>query len=248
VSRNGLTILLGSFLLFLIQPILGKLLLPVHGGSAGVWTVCLLFFQLLLLAGYAWAHFTRPLWHLGFLLLSLLTLPLGFRQYQPGNPTVAILVSLAMSAGLPYIALAATSPLLQRRLAGDATVYRLYALSNLGSMLALLAYPFAVEPWLPLSSQLSLWTAGYVFFALTWLFNKQQPLTAPAAPAAPGPTLLWIALSACGVALLMASTNQMCQEIAPMPFLWVLPLALYLLSFILCFRYPHFYRRDSMAR
>ena len=165
MNRYGLTIFAGSFLLFLMQPILGKLLLPEYGGSAGVWTVCLLFFQSFLLAGYAWAHVARPRWHVGLLLISLLALPLSLHSVKAG-PTASILATLALTAGLPYIALSATSPLLQRWVEGSATPYRLYALSNLGSMLALFAYPFLIEPWVTTRLQLSLWTAGYLFFAL----------------------------------------------------------------------------------
>jgi hypothetical protein len=242
---HGLTIFVGSFLLFLIQPILGKLLLPENGGSASVWTVCLLFFQTLLLAGYAWAHVTRPRWHIGLLLVSLISLPLTLRQFNAG-PTASIFVTLALSAGLPYIALAATSPLLQKWLPLN---IRLYALSNLGSMLALLLYPFLIEPWLSLRNQLTIWTAGYaVFLALSvWIAWQSRPMPAAAESSAGGPLWLWIALAACGSALLMATTNQMSQEISPTPFLWILPLALYLLSFILCFNHPHFYSRDWMA-
>ena len=252
MTRHGLAIFVGSFLLFLIQPLLGKLLLPVHGGSSGVWTVCLLFFQTLLLAGYAWAHIAKPRWHIALLLISLLCLPLSLHQFAQGGPTASIFVTLALSAGLPYIALAATSPLLQKWLTAEAAPYRLYALSNVGSMLALLAYPFVIEPWLSIRTQLTVWTAGYVFFVLTCVFiawRTHSPAVAAETGSASSasPVWLWIALSACGSALLMASTNQMSQEIAPMPFLWILPLALYLLSFILVFDRPAFYHRDWMA-
>jgi spermidine synthase len=245
VALYGLTIFVGSFLLFQIQPVLGKLLLPVQGGTAGVWTVCLLFFQAFLLAGYAWAHFARPRWHAGLLLISLLWLPLSLRQFH-GGPTASIFVTLVFSAGLPYAALAATSPLLQRWLGADRAPYRLYALSNLGSMLALLSYPLLIEPWLSLRHQLMIWTAGYVVFVGSCVIVAWRSKSPPQRPrlAGSGPVWLWIALAACGSALLMATTNQMSQEIAPMPFLWILPLALYLLSFIVCFGRPNFYTRE----
>lgn len=248
MAAYGLTIFVGSFLLFLMQPMLGKLLLPVHGGSAGVWTVCLLFFQAFLLAGYAWAHIARPLWHLGLLAASLLWLPLSLREFDAG-PTPSIFVSLALSAGLPYIALAATSPLVQRWMAAGGTPYRLYALSNLGSMLALLAYPLVVEPWLSVRHQLTIWTAGYAAFVAACGLVAWKSRSAPAPHGVPvgGPVWLWIALAACGSALLTATTNQMSQEIAPMPFLWILPLALYLLSFIICFDRPQFYHRQWLG-
>ena len=241
-----MTAFLGAFLLFLVQPVLGKLLLPLHGGSAGVWTICLLFFQTFLLAGYAWAHAARPRWHIAFLLVSLLSLPLALHPFEAGRPTLSILVTLALTAGLPYIALAATSPLLQE---WNPDI-RLYALSNLGSMLALLAYPFLIEPWLPVRAQLNLWTAAYLFFVLGCAFTawKSKAQSRPArSSSTAGPVWLWIALSACGSALLMATTNQMSQEIAPIPFLWILPLALYLLSFILVFDRPDFYHREWMG-
>jgi hypothetical protein len=250
VTRHGLTIFVGSFLLFLMQPMLGKLLLPVHGGSAGVWTVCLLFYQAFLLAGYGWAHIARPTWHMVLLLVSLLWLPLSLRQISAG-PTASIFITLALSAGLPYVALAATSPLLQRWSASSAAPYRLYALSNLGSMLALLAYPFAVEPFFSTRNQLTYWTAGYLFFALAGIIaaweRRSSDRSHRSSLVGQGPVWLWIALSACGSVLLMATTNQMSQEIAPMPFLWLLPLAIYLLSFILCFDRPRFYNREWMA-
>ena len=241
MARHGLTIFVGSFLLFLMQPILGKLLLPAYGGSAGVWTVCLFFFQTLLLAGYAWAHVARPRWHIALLLLSLLSLPLALHQFDAG-PTLSILVTLALTAGLPYIALSATSPLLQKW----GAPIRFYALSNLGSMLALLSYPLLVEPWFSLRTQLTIWTAAYLFFVLTCTYTAWQSKVTPQAErlSFSGPVWLWIALSACGSALLMATTNQMSQEIAPMPFLWILPLAIYLLSFIVCFDRPNLYDRQ----
>ena len=162
-----MTVFLGAFLLFLVQPILGKLLLPLHGGSAGVWTICLLFFQTFLLAGYAWAHAARPRGHIALLLVSLLSLPLALHPFEAGRPTLSILVTLALTAGLPYVALSATSPILQKW----SPNIRLYALSNLGSMLALLAYPFLIEPWLPLRTQLDLWTAAYLLFVLSCTFT-----------------------------------------------------------------------------
>lgn len=241
------TIFAGSFLLFLIQPLLGKLILPAHGGTAGVWTVCLLFFQTLLVAGYAWAHVATPRRHIALLVVSLATLPLSLRMLDAG-PTLSILATLALSAGLPYFTLAATSPLLQRWWTGDGEPYRLYALSNLGSLLALAAYPFVIEPWVSLTHQRQLWTAIYVLFAAACAATalRVQPPPAVAAPLSPGPTPWpwWLTLAACGSGLLAAITNQICQEIAPVPLLWILPLAVYLISFILTFDRPAFYRRE----
>lgn len=256
----GLAIAAGSFLLFLVQPVLGKLLLPEHGGSAGVWTACLLFFQLLLVAGYSWAHFARPKWHLALLGVSLLWLPLrdypGLFSSPPLVPEFGIILALAVSASLPYIALAANSSLVQRW-SGAASPYRLYALSNAGSLAALLTYPVLIEPWLSLRSQRYVWSAGYVLFAavaalIAWRRARGPAAEQPAAAATLWPEAgdaagWWLALSACGSALLMAFTNQMCQEIAPIPFLWIAPLVIYLGSFILCFDRPAFYRRGPIA-
>lgn len=259
--RPALAILAGSFLLFLVQPVLGKLLLPAHGGSAGVWTACLLFFQVLLVAGYAWAHWARPWWHLMLLAASLLWLPLAQPAFEPIGaeyPVAAILASLAQTVGLPYIALAANASLVQRW-STAAAPYRLYALSNAGSLAGLLAYPFLVEPWLALRTQLMIWSAGYVAFgalaAMVALAAPSAgsraaaglPASAAAAAAKGDPWWWWLSLSACGSALLMAVTNQMCQEIAPIPFLWIAPLVIYLGSFILCFDRPAAYQRERIG-
>ena len=215
----GLTIFAGSFLLFLVQPLLGKLILPAQGGTAGVWTVCLLFFQTLLVAGYAWAHIATPRRHAVLLLISLASLPLSLRTLDAG-PTLSIFATLALSAGLPYFTLAATSPLLQRWWTGTGEPYRLYALSNLASLLALAAA-----------------CAGTAL-------RVAPPPAAHVSLSGPVPWPWWLALAACGSGLLSAITNQICQEIAPVPLLWILPLAVYLVSFILTFDRPAFYRRE----
>lgn len=253
----ALAILTGSFLLFLVQPILGRLLLPEHGGSAGVWTACLLFFQLLLVAGYAWAHFARPAWHLALVAASLLWLPLQDRAgvaAPAAGPVTAIFSSLLLSASLPYIALAANSSLIQRW-SGAAAPYRLYALSNAGSLAALLAYPILIEPWIPLRSQRYVWSAAYLLFAaltssIAWRARGrawEAPAEAIPQSDSSDPVWWWLLLCACGSALLMAFTNQMCQEIAPIPFLWIAPLVIYLGSFILCFDRPAFYHRERIG-
>jgi hypothetical protein len=276
VLAYALTILLSSFLLFLIQPLAGKHLLPWFGGTSSVWTTCLLFFQVLLLGGYAYAHLivrrlslqAQRRLHTLLLALSVLLLawcaaewgaPLlpeeGWRPADPSRPAARILVLLAASVGLPYFLLATTAPLLQGWLARERTrfeVYRLYAISNLGALAAPLAFVFGIEPNLTLRGQAFSWSAGYILFATgaAYCAAKLRPdphsLAAPAPEAQPrrgGPAWLWFTLSACGSLMLLAATNQMTQEVAAIPFLWVLPLGLYLLSFILVFQSERLYSR-----
>ncbi|MEZ5395077.1 MAG: fused MFS/spermidine synthase [Bryobacterales bacterium] len=267
-------VFLGAFLLFQVQPLLGRYILPWFGGGPSVWTSCLLFFQALLLAGYAYAHGVAsrltPKWqgrlHMGLLLVSLFALPIDpdaevWTGQSYDNPTGTIMLLLLVTAGLPYVILSATSPLLQRWFHWrhpDRSAYRLYALSNAGSLLALLSYPFVVEPLAPVRLQAEMWSWAYAAFVLAcgWCaWGVSRRVAARPEPEAeedgPPPTASelgwWLALSACGSALLMATTNQMSQEVAVVPFLWVLPLSLYLLSFILCFESDRWYRRRPWA-
>ena len=249
-----------SALLFVVQPILAKSLLPRFGGSAGVWIACLLFFQVALLLGYFYAFcLTRylsakaqALVHFGLLTLSVGALPLKPRlEATGGNPTAAILLLLASSVGLPYFVLSATSPLLQSWLAGlrgRHFPYRLFALSNAASLLALLAYPVAIEPFLSTRLQMAWWSGGYL--ALLFLLAvaaagnllQTRPADRPQPIASEPRPWLWIALSACASTLWLAIANYLGQQVAAMPFLWVVPMALYLLSFILCFEADGWYR------
>ena len=259
------TIFLSAFLLFQVQPLVGKLVLPWFGGSAGVWTTCLLFFQTLLLLGYLYAHLVvrhlshrgQVRLHLSLLLAASLTLPLRLHPlFQPtggGEPLGRLLGLLALTVGLPYLLLSTTGPLVQAWVARRGQVpYRLFALSNLASMLALLSYPLLVEPFLPLRAQSWLWSAGFVVFALlvSTLARRnahgvpsseavEEPLAAPSS----GTKALWLICAAVPSILLMAVTTHLSTNVAPIPFLWVLPLGLYLLSFILCFEGTHWYRR-----
>ena len=255
------TIFLSSFLLFLVQPLIARLILPWFGGSAAVWTTCMLFFQVLLLAGYGYAHWvsTRRLYkviHSALLLAAVFTLPIApsesWKPLGTEEPISHILVLLAVAVGLPYFLLASTSPLLQAWYArahphGDP--YRLFAVSNLASLAALIGYPFAVEPVLSASRQVSIWSWLFVAFAvlcgvLAWM-TPQAKLVEEVAqqPAAEKqPLWLWLALSATGSALLLAVTNHLTQNVAAVPLLWLAPLTLYLLTFIIAFEGRGWYR------
>jgi len=262
------TIFSGSLLLFLIQPMMAKAILPWFGGAAGVWACVLFFFQAGLLAGYAYAwwsarHLTpraQAVLHLALLAASLLVLPVAPRaSWKPAGPDDAagrIVMLLAVSVGLPYFLLSANAPLVQvwfaRRLK-PAFPYRLYALSNLASLAALLLYPVAVEPLMPVSLQLRWWSAAYGAFAvLAGAAAVLGPLARSeispeaAKEASSGPTrstrLLWFILAACPSILWMATANTLSQSVAPIPFLWILPLSVYLLTLILCFDREGWYR------
>ncbi len=259
------TIFLSAFLLFQVQPLIAKIILPWFGGTAAVWTVCMLFFQVLLLVGYVYSHAyirlrtrAQRFIHVALLVLAAASLPLSasaaWKPADGADPTWRILGLLATSVGLPYFVLSTTGPLVQAWYARShegASPYRLFALSNLGSMLALLSYPLLVEPWLALGRQTAIWSAGFVLFAfpcavLAWRSRNAEARLSPADEAdKPGPSLqaLWAALAACASTLLLAFTSHMTLNIAAIPFLWVAPLALYLLSFVLCFEASGWYRR-----
>ena len=309
MAAYALTIFTGAFLLFQVQPLIGKYILPWFGGGPGVWTTCMLFFQVLLLGGYAYAHFTsrrlkprtQAIVHLVLLAAALALLPItpgdSWKPHGGGNPTLQILTLLAVSLGLPYFVLSATGPLIQQWFSlaqPGVSPYRLYALSNVGSLLALVSYPFFFETHFTRKTQAGLWAWGlgaYVvccgFCALRLFKSKvQSPKskvqsqkpgvrsqesgvrseaggtpatdngphnTQHATPPAPAPAInsqpstinyfLWLLLPACASVLLLATTNKLCQDVAVIPFLWVAPLALYLLSFIICFDSPRWYVR-----
>jgi hypothetical protein len=267
--RFPLTIFLSAFLLFLVQPLMGRYILPWFGGGPAVWTTCMLFFQTLLLAGYAYAHSLggvqdtrrQATIHIALLACSLLFLPLAPRlgMSSSGDPSVAILLLLCATVGGPYFLLSATGPLLQRWFTfshADHPPWRLYALSNLGSFLALLSYPFLLEPYVRLRTQSWIWSALYLCFALlcAWTAWKFRPLPTAEAVATEDearPTMLtvlfWLGLSASSSTVLLATTNQLSQEIAVNPFLWVIPLSIYLLTFILTFESERWYRRSLFA-
>ena len=283
------TIALSAFLLFLVQPIIAKQILPWFGGTSAVWTTCMVFFQCVLLAGYFYADTLirrvgprrQALVHTALLVVSLAVLPIvpseALKPVDGADPTARILLLLALTIGLPYLMLSTTGPLVQawfaRRYAGR-RVYRLYALSNVASMGALIAYPPLIEPLSSVKVQSWAWSVGYAVFALlaalsAWAAVRQAggadagaadtateaaapPSAATAAPlqeAAPAwhRQGLWLLLSALGSVLLLSTTTHLTQNVASVPFLWVLPLALYLLTFILCFDGEGWYRPRLMA-
>ncbi|MCP4785995.1 MAG: hypothetical protein GY903_25920 [Fuerstiella sp.] len=278
--RYALTIFVSAFLLFQVQPLIGRYILPWFGGGPSIWTSCMLFFQIVLLAGYAYSHLlctrlsrqAQVGTHLSLLALSVLFLPIApsesWKPVGDQSPMLQILLLLLVTVGGPYFMLASTGPLMQRwfhQTSPGRSPYRLYSLSNVGSLLALLSYPLVFEPWLKLRHQVLSWSFVYVVYVAlaTWcairllrhsVFDplsenrnaaSEQTEAPDVAVTAPGwgRMLLWLGLAACGSATLLATTNQLCIDVATVPFLWVLPLGLYLLSFIICFDNPHWYDR-----
>jgi hypothetical protein len=284
-----LTIFLSAFLLFWAQLILGKCILPWFGGTPAVWTTCMLFFQVLLLGGYAYAHWlterrnalAQGLIHCALLLIALVQLayfatiwnsPItpgsSWKPTAQGDPAVHLIKLLGVSVGLPYFVLSATGPLLQawfKRANEGSSPYRLYSVSNLGSFLALFAFPILFEPHLILRAQGRIWSAAYVLFAVvcaacafrlagTRVRSAEEaspsleakPLAFEMDAASPNAMgyFLWFGLPACASVVFLSTTNQLCQDIAVVPLLWILPLAVYLLSFILCFEHQRWYARN----
>ena len=310
-SRNGgfaaasaFVILLSAFLLFQVQPVISKVILPWFGGSPAVWTTCMLFFQVLLLGGYAYAHWLsqapsaarQAAIHVGVLFVAILLLPiLPGDHWKPADsvhPTTRILWLLAAHVGLPYFALSATGPLVQAwfgRVCVGRSPYWLYALSNFGSLAALLSYPFVFEPLMTTRAQGLVWSVSFALFGLAcgaltiraWrtaversegqagepvdgvsastastvntastastasTVNSANTAASLVASDLPGPVdrLSWLFLPALASVGLLAITNHLCQDVAVVPFMWVAPLSLYLLSFILCFGARWWYSR-----
>jgi hypothetical protein len=256
------TIFLSAFLLFQIQPIIARSILPWFGGGPAVWTTCVLFFQAVLLLGYLYAHWLRSRWlHIVLLggslaLLPVIPRPEIWKPLSSSEPAFRILLLLAATVGGPYFLLSSTAPLVQHWFEAQSpgkSPWRLYALSNFASFLALLSYPFAVEPFIRLRMQAWIWSALYGVFALLCGFTawQSQPEKSespvPADAPSVGDILFWIGLAASASTILLATTNQISQEIAVNPFLWVAPLSLYLLTFVLTFENPRWYRRGLIA-
>ena len=265
----ALTVFVSAFLLFLVQPVIAKQILPWFGGSAAVWTTCLVFFQCMLLAGYFYADWTtrklspksQAILHVTLIAVAMVLLPIipdiAWKPSGAEEPGMRILLLLTATIGLPYFLISTTSPLVQAWFSKSypgRSPYRLFALSNLASMIALLGYPFMFEPWITTQQQAMSWSIGFGVFGLlvaasAWLGLGSQDSGKSSAPppysavapdslrTAPtrGDKLTWIALSALGSVLLLAVSNHLTQNISSIPLMWVIPLALYLLTFILCF-------------
>ena len=260
------TISVSAFLLFQVQPMIARMILPWFGGGAAVWITCMLFFQVGLLAGYAYSHasirFLGPraqaLVHILLVVLSLLLLPMmpdpSLKPSEVHHPLSRIFWLLTWTVGLPYFLLSSTTPLIQAWYARgheDALPYRLFSLSNLASLAGLLAYPFLIEPGLALRSQSLIWSALYALFVVLCTigavraaqrspvsgYDGKEPVTptVPASGVGLSECVHWIVLPACASILLLSVTNHLTQNVAPIPLLWILPLGLYLLSFVLCF-------------
>ena len=265
-----LSIFLSAFLLFQIQPIIARYILPWYGGSPTIWTACMMFFQVALLLGYLYAHLLanhvppkrQAGLHLILLTLSLLLLPIGTPEsWTPetsGQPALEILALLSISVGIPFVLISASGPLLQHWFSGvypGKSPFRLYSLSNVGSLAALLTYPVLIEPNFTIDNQAITWSILY--FVLILLFascavlywrrgSDQMTASADQAPIKPVTMLdrtLWVSLAACGSTLLLAITSQISMDVAVVPFLWILPLSIYLITFIICFDKDGWYQR-----
>jgi hypothetical protein len=277
----AICIFLSAYLLFQIQPIISKTLLPWFGGTPAVWSSAMLFFQIVLTGGYAYSNWLvrklnakkQAITHLFLLGISVcLVISLWIVWPSPITPSVTwrsvpviypiptIFLLLVISIGLPFFVLTTNSPLMQawaNRKDPGKSPYWLYALSNIGSILGLLAYPLVVEPMLPLTWQGRIWTAGYILFvilagtnailtykSITRSGEGEKEVSVPDSQKPQKKTqILWLLLSACAALMVLAVTNQITQEVAAIPFLWVLPLTIYLLSFVLTFSGKAWYRR-----
>ncbi len=269
---HALTILLSAFLLFQVQPLLSKWILPWFGGGPAVWTTCVLFFQTALFAGYAYAHVSERCLpvrvgiavHLALILAAAWLLPIApgdrWKPEGSGDPTGRILLLLTVTVGAPYVLLSSTGPLVQAwfaRAYPDRSPYRLYALSNVGSLAALLTYPFVVEPLWGLRTQSTAWMGMFLAFAVLYAAGAISVAGIGRAEVTGGATdepapsrrrkALWIILPAFASGMLLATTQQLCQDVAVIPFLWILPLAVYLVSFILAFDRPGWYSPRIIA-
>jgi len=269
----SITIFSGSFLLFQLQLLTGKLLLPGFGGDPLVWNSCILFFQAVLLAGYIYAHGLtslcakyQRLLHVVLLLCSFPLLlgffPAGWKPADGHVSPLEIMRLLGSAIGLPYLLLSASAPLLQswhvQRFPGISP-WPLYALSNFASLLALVSYPLLVEPLLTLPAQSLAWKWGFGFYVLlcgccalavrtkcdnsVCQITEASPVISSPVPIPPRNLLLWFLLSACGSAMLLVVTSDLSTLIAPVPLIWMMPLVVYLLTFIACFARKRSYSR-----
>jgi SAM-dependent methyltransferase len=267
-SLYGLTIFLSAFLLFVVEPMAAKQLLPTLGGSSAVWTTCLVFFSVMLLLGYLYAHWIstnfkpvrQAIIHIVLLTAALMTLGVHVRPGPTAvsyHPAVTVFRVLVTVIGLPYLALSATTPLLTAWYAGSFgsdSPYRLFALSNLASLLALGSYPLLIEPGLTMRQQTGLWSGGFLLFAvlcgaIAWQGRRRVASPIPEEAALSGhPEPFWFLLALGGGMMLTAVTSHMSANLAAIPLLWLPPLALYLLTFILAFQGAWLPVRQSMLR
>ncbi len=285
IAAYAITIFTSAFLLFQVQPLISKFILPWFGGSPAVWTAAMLFFQVVLFAGYLYAHLTstylkaRGQFVLHLTLLAFAAALTLYTQISPSeslkptgdekSPLLQILMLLAMTVGIPYFALSSTGPLLQKWFSDafeGASPYRLFALSNVGSLLALLSYPFFFEIYWDSRQQAYMWSIGFAVFAICcgfcawWTFRARQshaavaarlPSHSAAAATEAAPTwwlrAVWIALPALASVMFLAITNEVCQNVATVPLLWIIPLSFYLISFIVAFDHPRWYSRPLCA-
>jgi SAM-dependent methyltransferase len=265
----ALAVLLSSFLLFLVQPIIAKQIVPWFGGSASVWSACLTFFQLVLLAGYAYSDLVQRLQpkaqtslHATLLVVSLISLPiLAADSWKPMGyeaPLLRILGLLAVTIGLPYFMLSTTGPLIQSWWAREQhdpqmaqRAYRLFALSNAGSLLGLVSYPFIIEPYVSTQHQAWVWSTAYAVFTVLVILVGLRAMRRPMASAPSGGVqtgteesthrislqdhFFWFCMAGLATLLLLAISSHITQNVASIPFLWILPLSLYLLTFVLAF-------------
>lgn len=273
----GSTILISAFLLFQVQPIISKAILPWFGGTPAVWTTCMLFFQLLLFLGYCYAHLLARLTvkrqaavHVLLLVTAVLLLPITPQvDWKPNSetlPALHILSLLLVHVGLPYFLLSSTGPLVQSwfsRATDGQSPYRLYALSNVGSLAALISYPFVFEPSLSTTGQARFWSLGFGLFVLSCVTamvhlwrRAPQGSHLPASSGAQRheshdnqrhPWFSWLSLPALASVLLLSTTNHVCQDVAVIPFLWIAPLSLYLITFIISFDKERWYARRAFG-
>ena len=268
--RFAFQIFLSAFLLFQVQPIVARFILPDFGGASNVWTVCLVFFQVFLLVGYLYAYlldrwlppFKQALVHVVLVLFALIVLlPLdlgtGYQSTSQQSPQLSIVLLLVSSVGLPYALISSSGPLFQnwyRTKFPQNNTYRLYALSNIGSVLGLLSYPFLIEPLLTLHQQALFWSVGFVLYFFwtllcLWSLRDTKSTASFSEELASDDRLsgthifVWICMASIATTLLLATTNKITMDVASVPFLWVLPLTLYLFSFIICFDRPQWYDR-----
>jgi len=271
----AITIFISAFLLFQVQPLISKFILPWFGGSPAVWTTAMLFFQCTLFLGYVYSHllFSRLSLarqvrvHLVLLVLAsimaLFVIPLDvLKPTGTEDPTLRILLLLMVCVGLPYAVLSTTGPLIQAwfsKAYPGQSPYRLFSLSNLGSLIALGSFPFLFEPFMELKTMGRFWMIGFWVFAglcaacglsMSRMTNVNSVSVGASPELETGTTpslwqrLSWVGLSCLSSLMFIATTNHVCHDIATVPFLWIIPLALYLLTFIICFDHPRWYVRE----